>query len=241
MEYVREVKVKPESILEIGQRALVKPATSKNPTYYYTNIQDIDENGIYIAVPSDEKGRPVGFRNDEELLVSIPHKGRRFGFVSKVVGRKLKPFFMLAISKPEKIYIVEMRQYFRVPVFIPYFGKRVERVINKEGKPEYKLKSADLKSVIIKGYIHDISGGGAFITADKKLDIKEHILISARLDEDTQITDVPAVVVRKVVLDSRREKEGYGVMFVDIDDKLRDNIIKFCFKRQRELRRSGEL
>ncbi len=242
MEYIREINLSVDKVVDIGQKILIKPAESSAPTYYYSNIQDITRDSILISVPSDEKGRPVGFRNGEEVLISIAQKGKRYGFRSTVTGRVLKPFFMLSLSKPSKIFVVELRQYFRVPVFLEYTAKRVERITGENGKVKYQIpKNLSLKDVIIKGHIHDISGGGAFITCDKKLEIDEHILISTNLDDETPLRNLPARVVRKVVLDSRREKEGYGVMFVDIDEKTREKIIKFCFKRQRELRRAGEL
>ncbi len=241
MEYIREIKTPPEKVLEIGQKVLIRPAESQTGTYYYSNIQDMDAENIYIAVPSDEKGRPVGFSQGEKVLVSITAKGRRFGFSSEVTGRKTKPFFMIAIRKPEKIFVVELRQYFRVPVFVPYMAKRVERLETPEGVKYEPNRNLKLNELIVKGYIHDISGGGAFITADKRLEVGEHILIKARLDDATVLADTPARVVRKAMLDPVRKKEGYGVMFVDIEEKFREQIIRFCFKRQRELRRAGEL
>ncbi len=242
MEYVREIRLPPEKIIDVGQKILVRPLEGGLSTYYYSNIQDFSKESVFISVPSDEKGRPVGFRPGEKIVVSIAHDGKRYGFESEVKGRRTSPFFMLEITKPTKIYVVELREYFRVPVFVPYTGKRVTRLENPDGKPIYQPNNKlPLKDIIISGYIHNISGGGAFITSNRPLEIDEHILIKAQLDDNTLLPDVPARVVRKQMLDPARKKIGYGVMFVDMEDRLREQIIKFCFKRQRELRRAGEL
>ncbi len=241
MQYARELKGNIDSILEIGQKILVKPATSSSNTYYYSNIQDLDKEHFYITVPSDEKGRPIGFRLNEEVSVSITNRGKRYGFNTAIVGKKTKPFFMLALKKPEKVFVVELRQYFRVPIFVPFIGKRVVRVVGKDGISYQPPENMKLQDIIVKGHMHDISGGGVFITADKKLELEEVLLLRARLDDEHALADIPAKVVRKALLDPIRKKEGYGMMFIDIDDKTREQIIKFCFKRQRELRRAGEI
>ena len=241
MEYIREIKGPVDSLIEIGQRILIRPSNADKPLFYYSNIQDIEGDNIYISVPSDEKGRPVGLSQGEKIQVSITSKGKRLGFSSEVTGKKTIPFFMIGIKKPEKIFVVELRQYFRVPVFVAYTGKRVERIEGPEGVRYEINRNLPLKELIVKGYIHDISGGGVFITSDKRLEIGEHLLIKALLDDTTSLPDVPVRIVRKSLLDPKRKKEGYGAMFVDIDEKLREQIIRFCFKRQRELRRAGEL
>ncbi len=240
MDYIRELDIDPFEVIEIGQKILVRPPKFGEKSFYYSNIQDITDDLILISVPSSESGRPIGLRMGDLLEVALTKDKKRYGFFSQVMGRRLEPFFMLEIRKPGKIYIAELREYFRVPVYIPYRAKIVVETY-KEGKLEYTFpKELTLDKIFFKGHIHDISGGGVFITADKKLEVGTLFLMSFSLKEE-EFRDIPCKVVRRHILDRAKEKEGYGAKFHNIDEKVREKIIKFCFARQRELRREGKL
>jgi len=241
MEYIRELNIDPLKVIEIGQRILVRPSKFGEKTYYYSNIQDITGKTIFIAVPSSEGGRPIGLKEGDLIEVAFTKDNKRYGFFSEIIGKKMEPFFMLEIEKPNKIFITELREFFRVPVYLPYTAKLVNEVITEEGHSTFKIpQELSIKEVFFQGYIHDISGGGIFITSTKKLEVGTVFLISFSLGSE-DFKDIPCKVVRKQVLDRKKGKEGYGAAFYKIDERIREKIIKFCFARLRELRREGKI
>ncbi|GEM_PF-1113023 len=240
MEHIRELDIDPFKIIEIGQRIQVRPSKFGEKTYYYSNIQDITDKSILISVPSSEGGRPIGLKTGDLIEVAFTKENKRYGFFSEVIGKKTEPFFMLEIEKPNKIFIAELREFFRVPIYTPYTAKLVNEVITEKGSLFQIPKELSIKEVFFQGHIHDISGGGMFITSTKKLEVGTLFLASFSLGSES-FKDIPCKVVRKQILDRKKGKEGYGAAFYKIDEKVRERIIKFCFAKLRELRREGKI
>ncbi|MGB9667681.1 MAG: flagellar brake protein [Thermosulfidibacteraceae bacterium] len=256
MDTIRKENIDIEKVLNIGQSIIVKK--TRDNTHGHSNLQDMDSENIYIMQPTDEKGLPVVLLPNDEVMVSLIGKqGKRYGFYSKVTKHIRKPFFLIGLKKPKEVYVVELREYFRVPVFIPFKAKLAEAIKDETGKTKYVPKDVEFS-----GYVHDISGGGMFITTNVDLKIGNHILITTLLEKEKMerpikiitkkkevvpttigfpeedkiaLIDLPAKIVRKVVLDPKEKKYGYGIMF-DIDEKRREKIILFCFNKQRELK-----
>lgn len=267
MEFLREEKVNVDEIIEIGQKVTIERTRDK--TMGNSNIQDVTKRSVLLLQPSDSKGYPIPLLLGEEVLVSfIGKKGKRYGFSSRVLGHRHTNLFLVEISKPEKIYVVELREFFRTPVFIPFKALKAEKlVLDEHGKNiEYK----PIEDAEFEGYIHDLSGGGMFITTEKDLSIGDYIIIvpliesvkepKSRIIYKKQTVSIPVIsipkdkeyafgsltakVVRKVNIDTGSDKKGkkygYGIMFTDIPDEIRERIIAFCIKRQRELKAMGE-
>ncbi len=256
MELGRRENIEVNRIIDIGQSVVVKKV--KGEQYGRSNFQDIDSENIYIMQPTDEKGYPLSLLPNEEVMISFIGKtGKRYGFISRVTKHIRNPLFLIGIKKPKDIYVVELREYFRVPVLIPFVAKKAIEKRNEDGSTEYVATDESFT-----GYVQDISAGGMFITTNYDLKVGDSILITPFIEkdkvtkkvqvitkkkevtptiiskpreEDIAFVDLPAKVVRKVVIDPKEKKYGYGIKF-DIDENTREKIMLFCFNRQRELK-----
>ena len=247
MELGRRENIEVDRVIDIGQSVVVKKVRGEH--YGRSNLQDVDSETIYIMQPTDEKGYPVPLLPNEDVMISfIGKNNKRYGFISKVVKHIRNPLFLIGIRKPKDIYVVELREYFRVPVWIPFVAKKAIEKKNEDGSIEYTATEETFS-----GYVQDISAGGMFITTDYDLKIGDCILITPFIEkdkvtkkvqlitkkkevtptiisrpkeEDIAFVDLPAKIVRKVVIDPKEKKYGYGIKF-DIDEKTREKIMLF--------------
>ncbi|MGI6226653.1 MAG: flagellar brake protein, partial [Peptococcales bacterium] len=106
---------------------------------------------------------------------------------------------------------------------------------------EYRVENgAKSEETFHTGVIRDLSGGGAQLASKRKL-VKGTILqVKFSLPEDLIVCKAKVMWVYTEV---KEQKETYliGLKFIDINERLRERIIRYVFKRQRELIQKGVL
>ncbi|BDU51486.1 flagellar brake protein [Haliovirga abyssi] len=218
-----------EDVIKIGNRIEIElPETKKGP--YLTKIEDIDEkNDVHIGLPI-EKGHVIPLRVGEMVRISEVKKDGVYGFSGKVVRRYLKPFSNFVLHYPEKIERLQRRNYVRIRMnVIATLKRKKENPENEEDKFE-----------IIKGVSKNISGGGIYILVLNNLKMNDKFEIEFKLPNGVECKKIFGAIKRKDILeDDRGKRYGYGLEFVKINEKLRDRIISYLFKVQRDRRSKG--
>ncbi|TYP59908.1 flagellar brake protein [Thermosediminibacter litoriperuensis] len=205
--------------LEIGMKVEIEVIRDDQNIIFPTKVEDFDGDRVLLGMPFFE-GKIFFLRSDE--LVRIYYaKSDCFYFVrAKVVEKKYAPIPVIAVKlmgPPEKN---QRRDYFRVQVSLKV-------MVRPEGTENW-----------MNAYVVDLSASGAMIYSGKEIG-KEQI-VEIKLPLNSKEFNLKAKVVR-ITKDPMRSINPYnmGVQFIDIEEHMRDEIIKFILTEQRKLRQKG--
>lgn len=212
--------------LKIGMKAEIYISNEENMKNYATQVEDIIGDIIILGAPL-EKGRIVSVAEGTEIKVGFVESETVFCFKARVLRLIRKKLPLLLVKKEGQVKKIQRRDFYRLRTLIPI---------------KYKLigndASDNMAEDIFDGIVKDISGGGILMLTEKKLKENDVILIQLKL-RDYGKHQIKGRVVRINTMNSTADKIEVGIMFEELDDKTRDNIIAFIFKEQRLLRKKG--
>lgn len=186
-----------------------------NGEYFSTKIADMDDEHLYIHLPISNK-QYVSARNDDIVKIVLKMKDGLYSFRSQVIYRTLEPYAHIKITKPKKLNKEQRREYFRMPVNI---------VINYCKEEEEKKKTA----VSI-----DLSGGGFCFLSKNGIEINDVLSFDFQLTNGKKYNHIKGIVKWKVEkLDKQYE---YGIEFINLEKKDREDLISYLFELQRNRR-----
>jgi len=200
--------------------------------FYYNNKVEIDtEDGLYkstiqeigndyfgISIPMNS-GKYLTLPKDKMVEVLYYLDRDVYKFKSKVIGTKIEKILVIVLEKPSRYKKVQRRNYARASMLINVsFAMREEK--------EYKYYAA---------LMLDLSGGGARIRTKNKMEPGEMLIISIPL-KDENIT-VKGQVVR--IENDRNDNASIEIYFIDIEESVREKIIKHVFNIMREQRQKS--
>lgn len=204
---------------------------------YKSNVQDITDKYIAISVPTRE-GVYVPLSKDSKIDVMYYKDDSAYRFTTFVTGRKKDKINLILLSIPENVRKVQRRQYFRVPLsaYVSYvnltkYSKSIKKDI-KDINIKYIEKDEKLFS---KALIMDISGGGVKLSSEKTCSVGDIILLEILLEQK------PVFVKGKIVRKEYDEqcRNLCGILYIDMEQNMREKIIKYIFYVMRNIRRKG--
>ncbi len=208
-------------IIPLGQKIMVYVNEGNFKGTYSSYIYDIDDNGIYILMPTNENGLKAVIREHEAIDVSFVTKNNgRIGFnseIKNIIKKEDKVIYLL--KRPEKIEKMELRDNFRVEVLLD-----VEFYYIQKGRIQKH-----------KGTIIDISAGGVKLSCDLDLEIRDRLFLKFKLGSYL-LDQIETEVARKVIT-GEKDVKHYGLKFIDLDKDKEERIIKFCINKQLEFAR----
>ncbi|MFC0214883.1 flagellar brake protein [Paenibacillus chartarius] len=192
---------------------------------YKSRIADMNDSTITIEVPLDEKtGRLKRlYQGDEINAYYLTDGGVKNYFSSSVVGFTEDTVRLIQIKKPEADAItrVQRRSFLRVPAELEIAVKYTEQ----------------LQFVALT---EDVGGGGISFICDGYIPLASSAPVSCWLlipYKNGSIEHVPfkGEIVRVKQLETG--KQLAMTRFIDITDRERQKIIRYCFERQMDFRK----
>lgn len=159
------------------------------------------------------------------IIVYINKGSELYKFRASVLERRLMDgsIPVLDIEKVDEIQRIQRRGFFRFDCVL---------------KAKYRIFKGG-NNQFIDSYTKDISGGGIRILLKEEVDESTILEFELYLDESSTIKFTGTV---QRVFD-RKNDEKYkfeaGILFENIENKERENIIKFVFNEQRKLIKKG--
>ncbi len=196
-----------------------------DPSYvvYRTRVEDVTEHGLLVAAPI-QSGHVVPLSIGTKLELSYvqdsgSQQGRytTMGMIEHRYNDRI-PVLQIRVSQPWER--TQERDFVRVDVLLTAKYCRIFY-----GEPEGSHT----------GQVTNISGGGFLLVTDQPLAVGQRLWLSVTVD-DTVLETFGSVQRVEPVPDTGY---GNGVAFEDLDEKSRQIIIQFVFKRQLEQRRKG--
>ncbi|WP_411679148.1 flagellar brake protein [Clostridium thailandense] len=199
---------------------------------YKSNIQDITDEYIGISIPVNN-GKYVPLRKGERVTGIYYINKDIYKFETVVIGRKVDKLLIIMLGRPDKVVMYQRRNFVRVQVMINVYcvllevSKKIENIMNNQVE-------------CFDAYTLDISGGGMRIALDRNLDKKVELgnLLMVNLPIENENLAIKCKVVR-VENDNKNPKIIYGLSFVDLDRKTREEIVGLVFKIMREQMKNG--
>lgn len=214
------------NIVNVGQLLRINPRVhlhGMEGQVYSSRIEEVNDDTIVISAPSHE-GITLPLRPGMGVVIARPGKDALYGFYTKIVERRIKPFPMLVLQKnPESTSKkIQRRKYVRVGSLVL---KEIRAITNNAG---LKLK---------RDLMHDknISEGGISVVSSKKL------IRGTLLDLNLNLPDGELRVAGQVIRCRENEKGGYeiGIRFLGLSEKARGRIVKYIYTKQIEIHRKG--
>ncbi|WP_175615079.1 flagellar brake protein [Piscibacillus halophilus] len=216
-------------MFKIGMKLTIE--TFKNgevESRFQCRIVDITQNYLCIDYPIDEStGRTSLLLDGSEFTISfVGEDGNVYQFSSEVKGRKkLKiPVLLILIPVKNEIQKIQRREYVRVDVSL-------DVAIHPQ---------SDQQPLITRTV--DISGGGLAVVDDgtargyKPGDVMDITVVLPFASNHYSYFMAKAELIRFIDgWDQNPAKITY--QFINMNDKQRDKIIKYCFEKQLEERR----
>lgn len=210
--------------LKVGTKIdIFKKENRKN--FYPSQVLEIIEPDELVIRGPMKKTQLVLLHKGEEIEISyyVENKGR-FIFTAKVISRELNKMYTLRIKKISEIRKIQLRNYYRLPVTLEI--EKIFPVINDDNKVFIEICEAK-----------DISGGGLKLYCNYQHVVGDEVYLKFKLEN--KLIDAKAKVVRIEEIENLNYKYCIGITFVDIEEQIRDFIVKYIFEQQRILRFKG--
>ena len=181
------------------------------------------DDTFIIAMPMLE-GRLVPVQTDREIRLAYYRENGVYEFTERVVGRsggKLPSLRVKALSGPVKS---QRREYYRLNTVLP-----VNIVIEPEGEEDAPR--------VVKCLTLDISAGGMRLASGRGM--KKDSPLTCELKLPGKVLTLKATVIRSTAVYNEEYSYEIGVQFVELDEKVRKEIIGYIFEQQIRMIQKG--
>jgi len=196
----------------------------------------VGENFALINAPFHE-GVLYPIHIGWSLDVFFNHNDNLYMFNSRVVDRLVKDdIAYLKIEKITDITRIQRRDYFRLEYSLPIEYRKIEY----EDVLKYKKSRRYGNQSFHGGVTKNISGGGICVLLNEEFEVNQFLECRLSLENDKEIIFVGRIL-RCNKMDNYTEYFRYeaGMVYEIIDDTDKEEIIRFIYKKQRELRNRG--
>lgn len=181
---------------------------------FLTKIADIDEafEHLDLNLPMENRQYVIA-RAGEMVKVSVKKDDGIYCFKSKIHFRALESYAYIRVDFPTKLVKEQRRQFFRMPVNLMIAIKK-----ENEEKPKQAVSI-------------DLSGGGFCLISRGDYAKDEIVSLDFELTNGLKFENLKSIVrwqVKKV-----EHQYEYGIEFVDLDAKVREQLISYLFELQR--------
>lgn len=197
----------------------------KNNKHLISQVLDIiDDEHMLVAAPIvNNVILPIPIGSSIRIIYFKKNTGV-FSFVAKVVGRKnIEDIYYLKIQRTGSIEKTQRRNFFRL-----------DAVLNVTVNV---LKAKEKEGMSIEALIKDISGGGAKIISKARLEPES--IIQLKIEIEGGVIAAEGKIIRCIPFNHEDYPYEIGIIFENLHEKARNEIISFIFEYQRKMRKKG--
>ncbi|SEJ63014.1 c-di-GMP-binding flagellar brake protein YcgR, contains PilZNR and PilZ domains [Propionispira arboris] len=217
-------KMKLNQVLLIGKK--VDLFVGDAEMSYASRIEDLDEKHLILAMPMDEKRRPIIPLAGTSISGRVAAKYSMYKFNTVYQDKASEPIPVWIVSMPQKIEKHQTREFVRIPITFP-LQVQVEDVESGDWMPPYRTKSID------------VSGNGIRFFMNRHISQGTKVLIKT---EDLPIVGSVQACCEVVRSEKPRFDEPVfwiASKFISLPKKTQLSLIRFIFQKQREMIAKG--
>lgn len=235
-------------VLSIGDKveftrvqAVQSDASMRKKVYVSQIYEVVDETRVKVGMPI-ENGHIVALSPNTRLDACFyTAKGLYHGRVVVVERMRENNIYVMVVELQYELKKFQRRQYYRLNCTMdllhrPMEEEEQELFINKGMAPD------DSNIVGFKnGIALDFSGGGIRFISQEKYNKEDLIVIRLKIsyDDEYKIYSVVSRVISSIPAKNGRENIEHRVEFVDLDSKIREEIIRYIFREERKQRQKS--
>ncbi len=205
--------------MKVGSRIYFEIEGGSFSGTFPTRIEDIDESKGFLAVAHPlYKGVLVPIRGERYYIWITTVRGI-YRYPVEILGAKEDKVSLLLLKIIGGGEHLQRRRFVRMPINLPF----TYRLKGKVGPPK-------------KGYTKDLSAGGIKAVFEEPLLVGQRVLVRIDLEDDLGPMIVEGRIVR---VDAREGVIEHGVEFLNLSERAIRRIMRFIFKKERELREKG--
>lgn len=209
-------------ILSIGTILIIEKDFTKDGEIYKSRVVDIRGEHIMIDYPTQiETGRTAYFMNGTQLFISFTDDLKRsFAFKAEIIGRSNESIPMLQVIYPgdDELIKIQRREFVRIetPIDVAVVAENSKHQLVGE----------------------DISAGGIAVNLPPNIEYSEGEMVDLFIvlpfvNQDTKYVKANGEIVRVWEDNGRRIM---SIRFEDILAEDRQQIVRFCFEKQLQMR-----
>ena len=234
--------------IEINQRVEFEIQTGRFEGQYPTQVVDIIDNNKFVINAPFSKGKVLRVSTNTRAQVIIRGETALYSLPVKIVDKDFDATHLLVVELAGKVNKIQERRYFRLDIYKSIDCKIIieesdldkfdnvaaEDFFNKE---DLNLDIGEGKEISV--IVDDISAGGVKLITKKHLKLGQ--LLELNLDFiGSSFSSVLGEIIRvnKTIKNDDHRYE-LGVEFLGLDRSKRDELMRWLFAKQRELRKKG--
>jgi c-di-GMP-binding flagellar brake protein YcgR len=215
----------------LSENMLLEVYDHYRQVYGKSIIQEVNRDCMAIGIPMKKK-EMVALKEGVTYSFRVVLSDALYYFRSKVLGTRSNGHVILyLISWPQSVERRQRRDFFRIScaldaryLVISGYGSQEKLSLEESQAPETAL-------------VTNLSGGGLMLVTDNELPVETFLLLCLFLKrkEEKKVVLVKGKILRvypfkvgKVV------RYRYGIEFLDLEEKVRDEIIRYIFTILRE-------
>jgi c-di-GMP-binding flagellar brake protein YcgR len=235
-------------VLSVGDKveltrvqAAQSDASMRKKVYVSQIYEVVDETRVKVGMPI-ENGHIVALAPNTRLDACFyTAKGLYHGRVVVVERMRENNIYVMVVELQYELKKFQRRQYYRLNCTMdllhrPMEDEEQELFINKGIAPD------DSNIVGFKnGIALDFSGGGIRFISQEKYNKEDLIVIRLKIsyDDEYKIYSVVSRVISSIPAKNGRGNIEHRVEFVDLNSKIREEIIRYIFREERKQRQKS--
>jgi c-di-GMP-binding flagellar brake protein YcgR len=238
--------------LDVNQRVELNIYSGKYEGEYSTQITDIREEGEFVINAPFSKGKPLNIPINTRGEVKLREENGIYILPVRIIDREVDSTSLLVVKLRGNIKKIQERQFFRLEVYertnyrvlannTSQFEKMIG-LVEEKGKKKTALDTDEnLPNLDTEGIIKDISAGGIRLSVEEKLEKGQVVEVDVDFMEASFST-----LFGEIIRVDRKDKNDLiryeaGIKFVSCNQNQRDELTRWLFSKQRELRQKGLL
>ena len=213
----------PKKLLHVAQKLDVieeNPETMEK-RIYFSRVEDVREDSVLI-IPPFQQGFTLPPRIGRVISAKVISERVPYLFEATLLQYVSGQFPLWEISKPEEARKIQMRDNVRLSIILDTKLERLDSAGVSTGK-------------IISTLTKDLSAGGIQVV------LPEHVPMGTRLKVTLPLTpglviETVGDVVRVLPPVTDADKLAAGIKFVNLDEKIQNQVIKYIFAKEAEKR-----
>ena len=210
--------------IDVNTRIAVSVKRTDYPGVYDSRVEDVAKKYVLISHPTDN-GVPIPMLPGSNLTVEYVSNDGRFKFNTSVIDRHTEgSLSFIKIAIPETIARDQLREFFRVSTNLK---GQVKIFYAKVPDKSMKIPHKKMPCRVV-----DLSGGGGKLITEAQFESNQ--VFGLDVSEEVEgAEDIRCTCIRSKRI---QEKNEVSFKFNFTKDSERNEIIKYVFKRQIELK-----